>query len=49
MNLSLCLKNKKIDINLKGDDAVIFAVKEDIRTILVNLIDNGINIVKTGE
>ncbi|ARC86707.1 histidine kinase-, DNA gyrase B-, and HSP90-like ATPase family protein [Clostridium argentinense CDC 2741] len=35
-------QKQKIDINLKSDDAVIFAVKEDIRTILVNLIDNGI-------
>jgi signal transduction histidine kinase len=44
----LMFEKQKIDINLNSNDAVIFAVKEDIRTILVNLIDNGIKYSEDG-
>lgn len=37
----LVFHKKKIDINLQTDDIMVFAVKEEIRTIIINLIENG--------
>lgn len=37
----LAYKKSEVDIQLESEDIMVFAVKEEIRTIITNLIDNG--------
>lgn len=45
----LIFGKEKIDIQLEGEELTAFAVKEEIRTILLNLIDNGIKYSQDGK
>ncbi|MBU5438032.1 HAMP domain-containing histidine kinase [Tissierella sp. MSJ-40] len=45
----LAFKKQNIEINLKSEDAVVFAIEEEIRSILLNLIDNGIKYSQDGK
>ncbi|MBU5255113.1 HAMP domain-containing sensor histidine kinase [Tissierella praeacuta] len=47
-DFELAFNKQKINICFDCDDAVIFAVKEEIRTIIRNLIDNGIKYSQDG-
>lgn len=45
----LIFTKQKIDIHLECEELIIFAIKEEIRTILLNLIDNGIKYSQDGK
>ncbi len=45
----LTFNKQKINIYFDCDDAIIFAIKEEVRTIIKNLIDNGIKYSQDGK
>ncbi len=45
----LAFKKQNIEIHLKSEDVMVFAIEEEIRSILLNLIDNGIKYSQDGK